>query len=103
MVFWQAKKGTDLLRKASTVLHGPPRATRSALQSGVDTLGKASGVLLKAAGVCGEARLFSRVVQVSTRILGRRMVPFVPLLVPCRVPRGFTQDPSTDKSQMSDR
>ena len=28
--------------------------------------------------------------QVSTRILGRRMAPLPPFLVPCCVPRGFT-------------
>ena len=31
----------------------------------------------------------------STRILGRRMAPFTPFLIPNRVPHGFTQDPST--------
>ena len=34
--------------------------------------------------------------QVSTRILGRRTAPCPPFLIPTRVPRGFTQDPSTD-------
>ena len=34
--------------------------------------------------------------QVSTRILGRRAAPFQPSLSPYRVPRGFTQDPSTE-------
>ena len=35
--------------------------------------------------------------QVSTRILGRRTAPCPPFLIPTRVPRGFTQDPSTDR------
>ena len=34
--------------------------------------------------------------EVSTRILGRRMAPFPPFLIPDRVPLGFTQDPSTE-------
>ena len=36
------------------------------------------------------------VLEVSTRILGRRTAPFSHLLIPTRVPRGFTQAPSTD-------
>ena len=35
---------------------------------------------------------------ISTRILGRRTVPFLPFLIPHHVPRGFTQYPSTDRS-----
>ena len=35
-------------------------------------------------------------VQVSTTILGRRMAPFLPFLIPNRVPHGFAQDPSTN-------
>ena len=37
---------------------------------------------------------------VSTRILGRRAAPFPPLLISYRVPRGFTQDPSTDRENI---
>ena len=33
----------------------------------------------------------------STRILGRRTAPFPPFRIPHRAPRGFTQDPSTDR------
>ena len=40
--------------------------------------------------------LFVLLLQVSTRILGRRTATFPPFLIPSRVPHGFTQDPSTD-------
>ena len=42
------------------------------------------------------AAVAERLAQVSSRILGRRTVPFPPFLIPYRVPHGFTQDPSTD-------
>ena len=35
--------------------------------------------------------------EVSTRILGRRTAPFPPFFIPSHVPRGITQDPSTDR------
>ena len=38
--------------------------------------------------------------QVSTRILGRRMAPIPPFLIPNRVSHGFTQDPSTDRAPL---
>ena len=42
------------------------------------------------------SRTLPRTMQVSTRILGRRTAPFPPFLIPDRVPRGVTQDSSTD-------
>ena len=37
----------------------------------------------------------------STRISGRRTAPFPPSLIPNRVPRGSTQDPSTDHRRLA--
>ena len=41
--------------------------------------------------------------QFSTRILGRRTAPFSPFLIPDRVPRGFTLDPSRHRSKNDSR
>ena len=41
--------------------------------------------------------------QVSTRILGRRTALFTPFLILNLVPRGFTQDPSTDRAHLRRR
>ena len=43
---------------------------------------------------------FLRLLQVSTSILGRHTAPFPPFLIQYRVPRGFAQDPSTDRAHL---
>ena len=55
-------------------------------------------------GPCQEKRSLTLAPKTaSTRILGRRTAPFSPFLITHRVPRGLTQDPSTNYFSLSQR